>query len=184
MKTELFGFITTILLIIALVAAIHCCNNAKEEADRQRNNVEAMAGDIAYFSLRDSLETAIVGALEFKVGELERYRADDARLIKDLSVRLKDVRTITKIETVTRDSVAFLLIDSCFEHKDGWADFSGCIGSGFTYQVRDSIASVIKVCYQRRFLWWRWRPCYECQIVNFNPNGSIVYGDAVIMEGK
>ncbi len=184
MNAKLFGLITTVLLAIALVIAVKCCITQKDEVNRQSNNVKAMAGDIAYYQLRDSLETAVVGALEFKVGELEKYRADDAELIKDLNLRLKDVRTITKINTVTHDSVAFILIDSCFDYKDRWTSFNGCLGGNFEYSVRDSVASIINVEYQRHFLWWRWRPCYNCEIVNFNPNSHLVYGEATVMGGK
>ena len=96
----------------------------------------------------------------------------------------EEVEYITTTKVVTKDSIVFVLKDSCFNYSDKWVDFYANIpDSTFTYEVRDSLSSAISRIYKHRFLWWRWgTKGYKQTIVNHNPRSKIVYNEIVKVE--
>ncbi len=54
------------------------------ERDRYAGNTAALLSDVERYRVRDSLNAARVQSLELTVKEYERFRADDAALIKQL----------------------------------------------------------------------------------------------------
>ena len=115
---------------------------------------------------------------------MKELRSADAKLIKELNLRPKEVEYITTTKVVTKDSIVFVLKDSCFNYSDKWVDFYANIpDSTFTYEVRDSLSSAISRIYKHRFLWWRWgTKGYKQTIVNHNPRSKIVYNEIVKVE--
>lgn len=152
------------------------------EAERQAGNVSTLMEDAKKYKIRDSLNVLSVGALRLTVNELKKYRADDAKLIKDLKLRPKDVQYIAHTETVTRDSLVYVPgLDSCFHYRDKWLSVDACLrDSSMVVQSRDSIVQVMHAVYKHRFLWWRWGlEGVRQEVVNFNPNTVIEYHDVV-----
>lgn len=148
------------------------------EAKRQAGNVSTLMEDAKKYKIRDSLNVLSVSALSLTVNELKKYRADDAKLIKELKLRPKDVQYITHTETVTRDSLVYVPdSDSCFHYRDKWLSIDACLrDSSMVVQSRDSIVQVMHAVYKHRFLWWRWGlKGIKQEVVNFNPNVSIRY---------
>lgn len=156
----------------------------KRENNRQSGNVETLMGDIKLYKVRDSLNVAENNALTLTVEEFKKYRADDAKLIKDLKMRPKDVEYITKTEIKT-ETVLEYRIDSvgCFRYKDKWLQVDACVGDSMIIQSRDSIAQIITPIYKRRFLWWKWKVTGIRQVVtNFNPNSTVSHSEIIRMK--
>ena len=87
--------------------------------------------------------------LRLNIEELKELRSADAKLIKELNLRPKEVEYITTTKVVTKDSIVFVLKDSCFNYSDKWVDFYANIpDSTFTYEVRDSLSSAISRIYK------------------------------------
>lgn len=154
----------------------------QDERDRQAGNVETLMGEVKRYKVKDSLNVASVFALNLTIEELKKYRADDAKLIKELKFRPKDVKYITKTEIKTKDSLIYK-IDTvgCFHYRDKWLRVDACIGdSSMVIESRDSIAQIIHTEYKHRFLWWRWGvKGFRQEVVNYNPRSSIGYSEMI-----
>lgn len=71
---------------------------ARQEAQRYKADVEALEQGMSEYRTRDSLNVAQVEQLQLTVKEYERYREDDARLIRQLKTKgrsLEQVITLT-----------------------------------------------------------------------------------------
>ena len=107
--------------IILAVAAALWVQHAKikrltDERDKYRSNTEALLADMERYQTKDSLNAVTVGVLQLKLSEFEKYRADDAALIKTLQTKNRDLErvTTTQMETINelratvRDSIVYL----------------------------------------------------------------------------
>ncbi len=143
--------------------------------------------DAKKYKIRDSLNVLSVSALQLTVDELKKYRADDAKLIKELKLRPKDVEYIIHTETITRDSLVYVPDpDSCFHYQDKWLSVDACLrDSSMVVQSRDSIVQVMHAVYKHRFLWWRWGlKGIKQEVVNFNPKSTIEYMEFIEAKSK
>ena len=71
------------------------------ERDKYRNNTETLLGDVETYQVRDSLSAARVQSLELTVSEFERFRADDAKLIRELKAKNRDLAAVNKTQSQT-----------------------------------------------------------------------------------
>ena len=154
-----------VLLLAATFLMYRLWQEEKKESARLSDNMKSLCTGLEEYKIRDSLNV-------------------DAKLIKELNLRPKEVEYITTTKVVTKDSIVFVLKDSCFNYSDKWVDFYANIpDSTFTYEVRDSLSSAISRIYKHRFLWWRWgTKGYKQTIVNHNPRSKIVYNEIVKVE--
>ena len=144
----------------------------ESERDRYKGNSEALMEDCEYYRVRDSLNAARVQSLELTVKEYERFRADDAALIKQLKQRNRDLaavnktqsQTIIDLRAVPRDTVV-LVRDSIITPAvavhcgDAWFDFDGILtAEQFTGTLtnRDSLLLAETIKY-KRFLGFLWK---------------------------
>ena len=169
------------------------------EIMRLRANNAALLGDIERYRVRDSLSGARVESLELTLREFERYRAEDAALIKDLRWRNRDLAAVNKAQSETivelmavgRDTI--IIRDSipipatAFHCGDRWYDFDGIVADGVLtgeMRSRDSLVIVESVKYRRflGFLWKthriesRWMDC-----VSKNPHTKILDIEHIII---
>ena len=174
MKKYLFIFI--VLWFGVTIFLANSLKKEKLERQRQEKNVETLNMDIKHFKYKDSLNVASIAGLNYTVAELNKYRVEDAKLIKELKLRSKDVKEIIKTRIVTRDSLVYK-IDTieCFHHKSKWLRVDACIkDSTMVIESRDSITQIIHTEYKHKFLWWRWGvKGFRQAIVNFNPHSII-----------
>lgn len=180
--------IIAIVVLLAGIGFLFRQNNILQtDRDRQSGNVETLMGEVKKYKVRDSLNVASVSALNLTVDELKKYRVDDAKLIKELKLRPKDVEYIANTEVITRDSLVYK-IDSvgCFHYLDKWLRVDACIGdSSMVIESRDSIAQVVHAIYKHRFLWWRWKVIgFRQEVVNFNPRSEIGYSEIVKVQKR
>ena len=196
------------LWIAAAVVAILCLLGIQQrqiqrlsgERDKYRNNAETLLGDVEFYRVRDSLSAARVFALELSVKEFERFRADDAALIKQLKARNRDLASINKTQsetiielqarprdtTIIRDSIPIPAV--AVHCGDAWFDFSGVLTRDEftgTLSNRDSLVVAESVRY-KRFLGFLWKTKRvkdrRVDVVSKNPHTSILGVEYVVIE--
>lgn len=164
-------------------------NRLTAERDKYKTNTETLLERTATYKVRDSLNAAKVGTLELTLKEFEKYRADDAALVRDLKARNRDLdrlnkaqaQTIIELSTVPRDTV--LQIDTAFVKAravhcgDSWYSFDGLITDDAftgTLQNREELVLTETVRY-KKFLFWKTKRVKdrELEAVSKNPHTTI-----------
>lgn len=185
------SYIKQVLALLVAVAVIALLTwrlislriEMSELQHRHEGNVRALTDEVERYKVRDSISVA-TAALELRASEAARTIDGLKRQVAELGIRLKDVRSVTTTEVLTRDTVYIPQVvetttkgDTCRSYSDGWLSLSlcdGADGSMVSYAVRDSLTSYVHVRYLRRFLWWRWRPQYRVTVMSHNPlRGSL-----------
>ncbi len=184
---------------LAFICAERKINKLTIERDRYAGNTSALLSEVERYRFRDSMNAARVQSLELTVKEYERFRADDAALIKQLKQRNRDLsavnktqsQTIIDLRAVPRDTVV-LVRDSIIAPAvavhcgDAWYNFDGLLTKDeFTGKMehRDSLLLVESVRY-KRFLWWKTKRVKDRQLdcVTKSPHNTIVGLEHVIIE--
>lgn len=186
--------------IILAVAAALWVQHAKikrltDERDKYRTNTETLLQDVDRYQTKDSLNAVTVGVLQLKVSEFEKYRADDAALIKTLQTKNRDLQNVTtaQLQTINelrgtvRDSIVYLPGDTvttvlrCVDIAEPWFELHGCATPAGefkgTFVNRDSILIAATVKY-KRFLGFLWKTRKvknrKIDAVSKNPNTEIL----------
>lgn len=199
MKKYLILAAVAIVAALAVIWADRKIEQLTAERDRYAGNTAALLSDIERYRVRDSLNAARVQSLELTVKEYERFRADDAALIKQLKQRNRDLaavnktqsQTIIDLRAVPRDTVV-LIRDSIITPAvavhcgDAWYNFDGILTKDeFTGKMehRDSLLLVESVRY-KRFLWWKTKRIKDRQLdcVSKSPHNSIIGLEYVVIE--
>ena len=194
------------LIVGAIFAALlvfagfqqNAIENLKQERNRYERNTESLLLDIEQYKTRDSLNAAKVGALELTIQEYERFRAADAKLIKTLQTKNRDLTAITAAQSQTimelsavprdtviiRDSVAMPAV--AVHTGDAWYDFSGLLTKDeFTGKMehRDTLLLVETVQY-KRCLFFKTKKVKNRQldVVSKSPHNTIVGLEHIIIE--
>ena len=196
-KWLIVGAIFTALLVFAGFQQ-NAIKNLKQERNRYERNTESLLLDVAQYKTRDSLNAAKVGALELTIQEYERFRADDAQLIKTLQTKNRDLTAITAEQSQTimelsaiprdtviiRDSVAMPAV--AVHTGDAWYDFSGLLTKDeFTGKMehRDTLLLVETVQY-KRCLFFKTKKVKNRQldVVSKSPHNTIVGLEHIVIE--
>lgn len=201
MKKWLFFAVVAIVAALAVIWADRKIERLTAERDRYAGNTAALLSDVERYRVRDSLNAARVQSLELTVKEYERFRADDAALIKELKQRNRDLaavnktqsQTIIDLRAVPRDTVV-LVRDSIITPAvavhcgDAWFDFDGILTADQftgTLKNRDSLLLAETVKY-RRFLGFLWKTRKvedrELNVVSRNPHTEILGVEHIIIE--
>lgn len=165
------------------------------ERDKYRTNTETLLQDVERYQTKDSLNAVTVGVLKLKVSEFEKYRADDAALIKTLQTKNRDLQNVTTAQLQTikelrgavRDSVVYLPGDTvttvlrCVDITDPWFELHGCATPAGeftgTFINRDSLLIAATVQY-KRFLGFLWKTRKvknrKIDAISKNPNTEIL----------
>lgn len=170
------------------------------DRDRYKGNTEALMTDVERFQVRDSLSAARVEALELTVKEFERFRSEDAALIRELRQRNRDLaevnttqaQTIIEMSSIPRDTVIIrdsIPIKAKAVHTgDAWYDFDGLLTEDeFTgrLQNRDSLILAETVKYHR-FLGFLWKTKRvderQATVVSRNPHTQVLGVEHVVIE--
>ena len=191
------GSIFAALLVFAGFQ-LNAIDNLKQERNRYERNTESLLLDVAQYKTRDSLNAAKVGALELTIQEYERFRAADAKLIKTLQTKNRDLTAITAAQSQTimelsavprdtviiRDSVAMPAV--AVHTGDAWYDFSGLLTKDeFTGKMehRDTLLLVETVQY-KRCLFFKTKKVKNRQldVVSKSPHNTIVGLEHIVIE--
>ena len=199
MKNFFVLFVAAMAVAISLIICRTRVDLMAQERDRYAGNTAALLADVERYRVRDSLNAARVQSLELTVKEYERFRADDAALIKQLKQRNRDLaavnktqsQTIIDLRAVPRDTVV-LVRDSIITPAvavhcgDAWYNFDGILTKDeFTGKMehRDSLLLVESVRY-KRFLWWKTKRIKDRQLdcVSKSPHNSILGLEYIVIE--
>ena len=172
----------------------------RNDRDRYKGNTEALMTDVERFQVRDSLSAARVEALELTVREFERFRSEDAALIRELRQRNRDLasvnttqaQTIIEMSAVPRDTVIIrdsIPVKAVAVHcGDAWYDFDGILTENeFSGSLtnRDSLILAETVKYHR-FLGFLWKTKRvderQATVVSRNPHTEILGVEHVVIE--
>ena len=174
-----------------------------DERDRYKGNSVALLSDVEVFKVRDSLNAARVEALQLTIKEFERFRADDAEIIRELKARNRDLsavnttqsQTIINLKATPRDTV-IIVRDSIVTPAvsvhcgDAWFDFDGLLTKDQftgTLKNRDSLLLAETVKY-KRFLGFLWKTRRvqdrRVDVVSRNPHTQILGIEHVVIERK
>lgn len=184
---------------IAFILLNQRIDRLTDERDRYAGNSAALLSDVEHYRVRDSLNAARVQSLELTVKEYERFRAEDAELIRSLKQRNRDLaavnktqsQTIIELSAVPRDTVIIvrdsIQVPAVAVHcGDAWYNFDGILTKDeFTGKMehRDSLLLVESVRY-KRFLWWKTKRIKDRQLdcVSKSPHNSIIGLEYVVIE--
>lgn len=188
-----------IVAVLSIILADKKIERLTAERDRYAGNTAALLSDVERYRVRDSLNAARVQSLELTVQEYERFRADDAALIKQLKQRNRDLAAVNKTQSQTiidlratpvdtvvlvRDSIITPAV--AVHCGDAWYNFDGLLTKDeFTGKMehRDSLLLVESVRY-KRFLWWKTKRIKDRQLdcVSKSPHNSIIGLEYVVIE--
>lgn len=172
----------------------------RNDRDRYKGNTEALMTDVERFQVRDSLSAARVEALELTVKEFERFRSEDAALIRELRQRNRDLasvnttqaQTIIEMSAIPRDTVIIrdsIPVKAVAVHcGDAWYDFDGLLTENeFSGNLtnRDSLILAETVKYHR-FLGFLWKTKRvderQATVVSRNPHTQVLGVEHVVIE--
>jgi len=173
------------------------------ERDRYKGNTELLLSDIHTYIVRDSLSAARVESLELTVREFERFRAEDAALIRELQNKNRDLsqvnetqsQTIIDLMAIPKDTVVIvrdsIQVPAVAVHcGDAWYDFDGILtAEQFTGTLvnRDSLLLAETVKY-KRFLGFLWKTRRiqdrQLDVVSRNPHTTILNLEHIVIEKK
>lgn len=168
------------------------------ERDKYKENTETLLEQTQTYHVRDSLNAAKVGTLELTVKELEKFRAADAALVRDLTAKNRDLdelnkaqlRTIAQLRSIPRDTV--ILIDSipitakAVHCGDEWYTFDGLMTEDRftgTMTSHDELVLTETIRY-KKFLFWKTRKILdrEMEAVSQNPHTTITGLEHIIID--
>lgn len=193
-------FIVLAVLVAGNVILFKRSERIAAERDRYARNTDALMTDIETYKVNDSLNAAKCQALELTVKEFQKYRAEDAALIKQLKTKNRDLEAVMTSQTQTildlkampkdtviiRDSVKVSV--KVLHCGDEWYDFDGLLTEKeFTGNVimRDSLLVAETVKY-KRFLGFLWRTKQikdrEMDVISKNPHTVIQDCEIITIE--
>ena len=192
MKKLIPYLVILVLLGIIGLLWVHV-SSQKKNLDRIKENMEVLLesnNDLIlkarHYQVQDSLNVAQIKSLELTVKEFKTYREKDAKLIKDLKIRNKDLEALVNAKLETRDTILVAVHDTIpgvatFNYTSTWTDLSGTIDTvKDTMQVsitnREDL-EIIESVTRKRFLGFLWY-CKKLEsrkvdVVSHNPNTTI-----------
>ena len=197
----LIAIVGIVAVAIAVILTAKRIEQLTNERDRYKGNTAALLSDVELFKIRDSMNAARVESLQLTIKEFERFRADDAELIRELKARNRDLsavnttqsQTIIDLKAIPRDTV-IVVRDSIVTPAvavhcgDAWFDFDGLLTKDqFTGTLanRDSLLLAETVKY-KRFLGFLWKTKRvqdrRVDVVIRNPHTQILGVEHVVIE--
>lgn len=180
------------LLAAILAAVLACVEHGRVKllaTEKNRLSVELAHARIPLQPLviRDSIPVVTQTVVEVPRRDLVDALAAERQLVKDLSLKLRQLEALQTTTLKTADTVAaqYQPHDSAYYYSDQWAEIAlNLRDTTFYYNIRDSLATLVYRDYRHRFLWWRWGTRgYRLKIVNFNPHARVTY-NRYIKAGK
>lgn len=189
-----------VLAVAVIITMWRYAVKATHERDRYRQNTEALLTDMKRIQVDSTRMAVDVRTLRLTVSEYEKYRAQDAALIKRLGIRVRDLEAAARhqllvqapIVAPVRDSViardtVFVSVKSV-EMKNPHIDFRGIIEDSVLkadVRIPVTLNQAVFVEYKHKFLWWRWKVKGVRQtIASDNPYVEIEYSEYIKIERR
>lgn len=173
------------LLGLMILGMLTSCNRElKQEIEMLR---EELAKQQQYVPLHKDTIRDSVELVTQKIIEVEKIKEvlteEDRKLLKDAGIAAKELMSLQKTGTETKDTVWLEKKDSSenapLYYKDAWTEFE-YQNKKLKYSVKDSLAIAVKKEFKHKFLWWKWwTKGFEVKVANFNPHSTIRYNTFV-----
>ena len=155
MRKYLLFLTVAIFIAFSGVMLIKENKRLKNENKRYLNNMVKMGTDIVVAKDELGRSKAELGTMQLTAKEFERLNEKQANEIKELKIRLKDVKNVSVTEVQTLIEVPITVTDTikqCFEYKDAYVSVDGCLSDSIKIESIDTI-SVINHIEPKKFLW-------------------------------
>ena len=197
-KRLIVAAIMAAMLVVIILQGVSV-SRIKIERNRYKENTRTLLVDVNTYKVRDSLNAAKAQDLSLKLSELKKYRQEDAKLIANMGVKLRNLQAVASMGTETRtEFVTKIVRDTIFkavndtnkaaliDYEDKWLTFKGRLENGqFRGNIisRDSLLIAENVRY-KRFLFWRTKriKSRDFRVVSKNPHTKIVDCEHIIVE--
>ena len=185
--TNLKFYAVILVLLVAMSAMVmRSCSlssQLRDEKEMHLQNLTTLTSEVRRLKYSDSVSAAQVSALTLRANDAERLCSQLRQDLKIMGIRMKDVANATEVITVNSDTVFIPLVDSirvghrlCYDYTDDWVNFNVCIlpdTMALYYTIRDTVQTIVHVQYQKRFLWWRWKPIFRTTCISKNKHTYI-----------
>lgn len=186
-----------ILFIYALCATVMAIwgITRHREAERLDNNQTALTEQIQLYRTRLDESAASVQALELRCDEFRKIKAEDARRIQELGVKLRRLESVAQSATQTEVEIAVPLRDTvilrdtlrAFSWTDEWVRVEGVVGRDSVECRVESIDTLRQVVHRvpRRFWFVRYgTKAIRQEIISSNPHTRIVYSEYIELKNR
>lgn len=167
-----------------------------ESRDKYKENTETLLSNIRQYKLDSTTLVTETSRLQLTLKEYKKYREDDIRTIKELGLKLKQIKASMNhqvsvevpIKAELKDTVIYReitppLIAKQFNLSDKYREFYGTILND-SIQAHLSLNVTLKqylyIVYKHKFLWFRWGINGVNQaIISDNPYVKINYSEFI-----
>lgn len=182
-----------VVAIVATIATIVCgyvIASLRSEGERLRANQRALLSDVEFYRTRAEESAASVEVLQLTIDEFREHRAEDAKRIEDLGIRLRRAESYAESATTSayeerlplRDTIILHDTVRIFEGGDAWSTMSGSLTKdSITYSLH-SVDTLYQVVHRvpRKFLFIRYgTKAIRQEIVSSNPHTTLVYSEYI-----
>lgn len=180
--------VVIVLLVAALCVSIKVGSNYRDRYKRESGNVDVLTQTVDSMRTKSGEYVLTIGELQYTVQNLKDRVAADAELIRELKLRVNEVKevvkTVTETRIVYRDTLVMISTDTFkWTHSSKWWDVDETIDFSqkpptvdFNLSTRDSISHILYRVPKCKFLGIHWgTKGYEVKVVNHNPNSVISY---------
>lgn len=181
-------YVAIVLLAVALAVSIRANSSNVERYEREKANSDSLTEKIDSIRTQNGEFVLTINELQYTVQDFKRRAAEDAELIKELKLRVNEVKevikTVTETKIVYRDTLVMVSPDVFkFTHNTKWWSVDETIDFGikppqvdFNMTTRDSVSHILYRVPKCRFLGIHWgTKGYEIKVINHNPNSVISY---------
>lgn len=194
--TNLKFYAVILVLLVAMSAMVmRSCSlssQLRDEKEMHLQNLTALTSEVRRLKYSDSVNAAQVSALTLRANDAERLCSQLRQDLKIMGIRMKDVANATEVITVNSDTVFIPLVDSIrvghrlsYAYTDDWVNFNVSLlpdTMALAYTIRDTVETIVHVQYQKRFLWWRWKPQYKTTVVSRCPSSEVTGVTSVVID--
>lgn len=179
----IFLFLGGVSLITAPILLYKKWQSEKSERERIERNWYATVDEMKTYETKSGWHAQEMAAQEIKYKELEKINSGLANDVSELKVKLKNTKSITKIETKieyrNKDSIVYVPVGEGrrkfdLSDKDNWfkaevivTDCNHIKADDFKLETRDSTLIVPDIKYKG---WWFWKKVDKVRITVANKN--------------
>lgn len=196
-KIKLLGVLAFIGLGMAVWVQQRHIVSIKKERDRYQMNSNALLSEMKEWRIDSTTMATDVKTLRLTVDEMERYRAEDLVKIKQMGVKIKNLKAAAKhqlevnadIKASVRDSIVIrdtvpVIVKSVsmitpYLQLSGIIEKDSLIGK---IHLPVTLRQAVWIEHKRRWLFWKKVVAIHQTITSDNPHVEIKYSEYIIIQ--